>query len=199
MTLAAVEDLNAIFEQCGAFVRDTMLPQGVLARYVPGTLLREPTFCDASIRLGGFVAPHRYLIFSSDARSLSILEPVQWGLCVWLTDRRLKVIDRLTADGLTQITMLEIPERLLPWFAAQEPNPIERSFAEHGRQLFEQHRNAAPVPELDTDAWREWLKFPVGVDDQGRPFSLYTDDEQASDEVRPRIAQVLSCLARIYR
>jgi CHAT domain-containing protein/tetratricopeptide (TPR) repeat protein len=199
MVSSAVDDLNATFDACGAFVRDTTMSDALVERYIPGLLLREPTFCDASARLGGFVAPHRCLIFSSDARSLPYFEPASsWGLCLWLPNRRLKVIDKVTADGLTQFTLLEIPERLLPWFAANEPNQIEETFAAHGRELFGQFRNAAPVPELDSDAWRQRLTFPVGVDDQGRPFALYTAEEHASDEVRPRIAQVLPYLARLH-
>jgi hypothetical protein len=63
------EAVNATFAECGAFVRDTTLPDAVLGKYRIGVLLRERTFCDASHKLGGFVAPHRYLIFSSHARA----------------------------------------------------------------------------------------------------------------------------------
>jgi hypothetical protein len=41
------------FDQCGAFVRDTALPSGFLKKYRVGLLLREPTFCDASHKIGG--------------------------------------------------------------------------------------------------------------------------------------------------
>jgi tetratricopeptide (TPR) repeat protein len=196
--VTAVDELNATFAECGAFFRDTTLPEAVLGRYRVGVLLREPTYCDASHRAGGFVAPHRYVIFSSHAKSLHALEPEPWGLCAWAPSRRLKVIDVVGDGEHTQITLLEIPEHLLEWFATPGPNPIEQSFAGHGRELFAQLRAAAPVPILDTDHWRDRLVFPVGVDDQGWPYPLYVDDEHASDEARPRIARVLRYLAAAH-
>ena len=198
MNPAVVDEINATFEACGAFFRDAALPDAVSDRYHVGVMLREPTFCDASYRPGGFIAPHRYLIFSSSARSLEAFDTQGWGLCIWARDRRLKVIDRRTDGERTQTTLLEIPSHLLGWFASSEPNAIEQAYADHGRELFEQHSRAAPVPELDTDAWRDRLTLPVGIDDQGRPFSLFLDTEHEADETRPQIVRVLSYLAGVY-
>src|SRR4051812_43921815 len=116
MKESLLNETNAVFAKCGAFFRDTTLPDGVLAKYVPGMLLRERTFCDSSHRAGGFVAQHRYLIFSSNARCLDGIAPQPWGLCVWLPGRVFKVIDRGTDSKYTQITLLEIPEHLLELF-----------------------------------------------------------------------------------
>ena len=51
------ETLNSL----APFCRDTSLPPNILARYQPGVIFREPTFCDASYKIAGFCAPHRYL------------------------------------------------------------------------------------------------------------------------------------------
>lgn len=102
------ERVNAVFGECGAFVRDTTLPDTVLAKYKVGVLLREPTYCDASHKLGGFIAPHRFLIFSSQARSLDELAPQPWGLCVWQRGRVFKVINRLTDDEHVQALSVKL-------------------------------------------------------------------------------------------
>jgi CHAT domain-containing protein/tetratricopeptide (TPR) repeat protein len=192
-----VDEVNATFAECGAFVRDTTLPDRTLGKYRVGVLLREPTFCDASHKLGGFVAPHRYLIFSSQARSLDELAPQPWGLCVWQRGRVFKVIDRLTDGERVQITLLEIPDHLLGLFLRIEPNPIEQAFIEHGRGLFADCCLVPPVPELDADEWRNRLVYPVGVDDEGRYFALYDAADHGDDQSRPLVAEVVAYVARV--
>ena len=192
-----IEAVNATFAECGAFVRDATLPDAVLGKYRIGVLLRERTFCDASHKLGGFVAPHRFLIFSSQARSLDELAPQPWGLCVWQLGRVFKVIDRLTDGNRVQITLLEIPEHLVEPFLRVDPNPIEQAFIEHGRGLFDDCRLAPPVPELDTDEWRDRLVYPVGIDDDCRYFPLYDAADHADDDARPLIAEVTAYVARV--
>jgi CHAT domain-containing protein/Flp pilus assembly protein TadD len=194
---SVIERANAVFGECGAFVRDTTLPDTVLAKYGAGVLLREPTFCDASHKMGGFVAPHRFLIFSSQARSLDAFTPQPWGLCVWQPDRVFKVIDRLTDGKHVQVTLLEIPEDLLGLFLSADANLVEQAFIEHGRGLFEDCRLAPPVPELDTDEWRSRLVYPVGVHDDSRYFPLYGTAAHADDDARPLIADVVAYLAGV--
>ena len=197
MDESLIEAVNAIFGECGAFVRDTTLPDTVLVKYGIGVLLREPTFCDASHKLGGFIAPHRFLIFSSQARSFDGLAPQPWGLCVWQRGRVFKVIDRLTDGEHVQVTLLEIPEDLLGLFLSVDANSIEQAFIEHGRRLFDDCRLAPPVPELDTDEWRDRLVYPVGVDDDSHYFPLYGTADHADDDARPLIADVVAYVARV--
>src|SRR5205823_14640829 len=97
------------FESCGAFFRDTDLHPEVSSRYKVGLLLREPTFCDASHKFGGFLAGHRYLIISANARCVDDLVPdCDWGLCLWQTGRIFKVIGLHEKHGQRQTTLLEI-------------------------------------------------------------------------------------------
>jgi len=192
-----MERVNAVFGECGAFVRDTTQPDMVLVKYGVGVLLREPTYCDASPKLGGFIAPLRFLIFSSQARSLDGLAPQPWGLCVWQRGRVFKVIDRLTDGERVQVTLLEIPEDLLRLFLSEDANSIEQAFIEHGRRLFDDYRLAPPVPELDTDEWRSRLVYPVGVDDDSHYFPLYGTAAHADDDARPLIADVVAYFARV--
>jgi CHAT domain-containing protein/tetratricopeptide (TPR) repeat protein len=193
---SVAERVNAVFGECSAFARDTVLPEKALVRYEVGVLLREPTFCDASHKLGGFVAPHRFLIFSSQARSLDGLTPQPWGLCLWARGRIFKVIDRLTDGEHVQVTLLEIPADLLSLFLNDDAKVIEQQFIEHGRTIFRDCRLAPAVPELDTDQWRSRLKYPVGVDDDGHYFPLYRT-EAADDGTRPLLAEAVAYLARV--
>ena len=47
---------------------------------------------------------------------------------------------------------------------------IERVLAANARRMFEAALVEAPLPELDTEIWRERLVLPIGIDDQGMPF-----------------------------
>jgi tetratricopeptide (TPR) repeat protein len=191
-----IREVNATFYECPAFFRDTTLPDEVMRRYRPGMLLREPTFCDAAVNQGGFVAPHRYVIFSSNARSLRGLSPDGWGLCLWPRGRMFKVIDQMEADGRAQVTLLEIPDHLVFAFLDAEPNRIEVAFTKHGRMLFGQLRDAAPVLDLDTDEWRDRLVYPIGLSDTGNFFPLYGPEHFASVEHRETAAEATAYQAR---
>ena len=173
---------HASFDQCSAFVRDTTLPQGFLQKYRVGLLLREPTFCDASYKLGGFVAPHRFLIISSHAKCLDDVAPQPWGLCVWQTGTFFKVIDNTVGQGRAQVTLLEIPAELVSLFTGDNLSELEHSFALQARQAFEQYLNAAPIPELNTEEWRQRLIYPIGINAQGEPFPRCNEIEPESSD-----------------
>ena len=153
------------------FFRDTEMAAGVLQQYHVGQVLYEPTFCDASYKFGGFVAPHRYLIISASARCLDAvsLHP-EWGLCIWPTGRHLKVIDIIADRGHVQVTVLDITEGYVRECVPGALVEIERVFAANARRMFEAALVEAPLPELDTEIWRERLVLPIGIDDQGMPF-----------------------------
>lgn len=155
------------------FFRDTEIPAAVLDQYRVGQVLCEPTFCDASYKFGGFVAPHRYLIISASARCLDPISLYpEWGLCVWATGRHLKVIDIVADSGHVQIALLDVTEGYVAQCGAEELAEVERFFAAEARRLFEAALVEAPLPELDTEIWRERLVLPIGIDDGGRPFPL---------------------------
>lgn len=76
------------FSNSSAFYRDTTLDEDVLLLYQVGMIFQEPTFCDATYRRGGLLAPHRFQIISTHARSLdAFAENPKWGLCVWQPGR----------------------------------------------------------------------------------------------------------------
>ncbi|MBK9472335.1 MAG: hypothetical protein IPO18_08625 [bacterium] len=170
------EDMQAVLrgfvESALPFARDTTLPPGLLEQYTVGRLLREPTFCDTSYHVAGLVAPHRYLVISAMAVPLDDEDNPDRGLCVLQNDALLKVIDRVEAGDRAQVTLLHVPEPLLPWFRDTTLNPIEQQFVELARVCFAECLDQPPVPALDTDDWRDRLVYPIGFDDDGKPFDL---------------------------
>jgi hypothetical protein len=167
------ELLQETLDGLAAFCRDTTLAPDILARYQPGLIFREPTFCDASYKIAGFAAPHRYLILSANARCVDeVSQHPEWGLCLWMTGARFKVIDRLEQDGHTQITLLEIPEPLLPLFESDALAQLESELAGEARNLFEQALPQPALPELSTPLWLERLTLPLGINNQGEYFDL---------------------------
>lgn len=173
----------------GPFARDTSLPVELLDRYTVGRLLREPAFCDMSHRLGGLVAPHRYLIFADEAVAIpeddDIGEP-QRGLCVLQHDSIFKVIDRADAGGHVQIALLHIPQEMIAKFRRPVLSDFERGLAGQARACFADCLALPPIPELDTDGWRDRLLFPLGFSDEGEPYDVPgVDDDGPGCPVAP--------------
>jgi hypothetical protein len=165
--------LQETLDGLAGFCRDTTLAPEILAHYQRGLVFREPTFCDASYKIAGFAAPHRYLIFSANARCVDELsQHPEWGLCLWMPRACFKVIDRLERGGHTQITLLEIPEPLLPLFATGGLEQLEDDLAQEAHKLFEQAMQQAPLPELSTRLWLDRLEMPLGLNDQCAYFEL---------------------------
>jgi hypothetical protein len=197
--------ISTVYERCGSLFRDTELPPSVLEKYRVGLFLREPTFCDTTYKRGGFIAPHRYLIISSNARCLDdvIREKLGWGLCIFQPRRIFKVIDRIADDLRTQITLLEVPEDLVEVFSRFELNEFEKACLEQAREIFREALQMKPLPELDNKRWKDRLVFPIGVNDQGGYFSLRFDHKAPGQAVDPaqlgfRLSRVLNHQAHIH-
>jgi CHAT domain-containing protein len=198
MTDESYELLQEAFDHCGVFFRDTTLPGNFLEKYKIGLFLREPTFCDATYKLSGFIAPHRFLIISSNARCLDVFSQKQWGLCVWTQGRIFKIIDKITNAQYTQITLLEIPEALLSLFCNSELNQLEQTFICQARTTFEECCALEPLPELNTKEWRDRLIYPIGINDVGNYFPLFDINLSQSEDERLRIAKILYHQATVY-
>lgn len=157
-----------------AYYRDTTLPPGVLDLYEIGIVFREPTFCDATHRFGGFAAPHRYLLVSTSAACLDPLSASpEWGLCVWLPGRLFKVIARHRRGDFSQVTLLEIPEGVRAAFATPKLTDMEETFAAQAAVQFEAAMAAPVLPEHASRSWLDRLAYPVGVNDRGQFFECW--------------------------
>ena len=143
--------------------------------YRVGTLFREPTFCDATYKLGGFAAPNRYLILSANAHCIDdFSEHPEWGLCIWQTGRVFKVIGLHRKAARTQVTLLEVPEELRSEITTQSLSDLERDFARRAAQQFEDALQLRVLPEHETRLWLDRLELPLGVDDYGHFFESWS-------------------------
>ena len=167
-------EIQKAFAECGAFYRDTVLSPVVLSLYRVGILFREPTFCDSTYKFGGFTAQHRYLIFSANARCVDkFSQHPEWGLCLWESDRILKIIDIQENAKHTQTALLEVPEHLLNHFVSPFLSDMERQFAAHAAERFNLALKIQPLPDHQPKLWLDRLSFPLGIDDCGRFFQSW--------------------------
>jgi hypothetical protein len=168
---AANEGRNSPAYVYTPFFRDAVLSPEVLSQYSIGLILREPTFCDATYKFSGFIAPHRYVIYSSEARCLDAYsQHPEWGLCVWMTGRHFKVVGQVTKGDRSQIALLDVSEDHFKQCSDEERADIEARIGQSAARLFERALATRPLPELDTEGWRKRLAYPIGIDDGGRPY-----------------------------
>lgn len=155
------------FDNIGVFYRDTTLPNEAIDMYQVGTLFQEPAFCDATFKRGGMLAPHRYQIVSSSARSLGVLSAnPQWGLCVLQPGCYFKVIDKTSIGEYVQITLLEIPQDLLSYFQTNMFAAIEKDMASQSVDDFKEAINLPILKELKSREWLDRLTDPLGINDK---------------------------------
>jgi hypothetical protein len=167
--------LNDEFGESGVFYRDTTLPDGVLNMYETGVIFQEPTFCDATYKRSGMLAPHRYQIVSSHARDLGPLSAnPQWGLCLWSAGRYFKVIDNTTIGEYSQVTLLEIVEDLVPYFRTNTFAFIEKDMAEQSVTDFKESMQLPILTELNTREWLDRTAHPLGISDELKFFNKIT-------------------------
>lgn len=168
------------FARVSPLVRDTSLSAHVTDRYRVGMLFREPTFCDATYKLGALTAVHRYLIFSGEARNLDGLSAnPQWGLCVHPTGSIFKVLDNQRDGSTRQTILLCLPETFREQLIATDLEPWEAHLVESGRNLFQQARRQLPrVKEVAGRDWLDRLTHPLGIDDEGSFFEAWYPDRQ---------------------
>jgi len=165
---------DALENKRGVFFRDTLLQPEILSMYQVGMIFREPTFCDATYKFGGFAAPHRYLIISENAKCLdSYSEHPEWGLCIWQRDSIFKVIAIQSTDFHSQITLLEIPKSNIIDYQTKTLSDGELNLAEQSVISFERAEQTPPRLEHITDDWLDRLTCPIGIKSPGQFFELW--------------------------
>lgn len=150
--------------------RDTSLSETMIAKYSPGMIIMERGFVDSSSYGGGIATNLRYLIISSQNKSMpSIFQ--DFGLCTISNGSYFKVIDVFSNNGKTQVTLLHIPQKAVNFFASCTTN-YEEFIVEQSRENFLGKMELAVVPELEDAEWIERVKHPLGMDDDGNFFEL---------------------------
>lgn len=177
--LAAHRDTNTppelwteTFSNVAFFHRDTELSEQVLAKYEAGIVIQERAYVNCSYMSGGLAAQHRYLIITGKARDLNALAGMdkKYGPAIIQRDAYFKVLDVHHQDGHAQITLLHIPEELIPYLRTSELNEIEKEMVEAARRNFEENLDAPVVAALTETRWLERVEFPLGMSENGDLF-----------------------------
>jgi hypothetical protein len=174
---------NDILPGLQMFVRDTFLEDQTEKKYEIGKILREPTFCDVSHRVGGLITTHRYAILSNHFINFSDFEHgTNWGLFVCKRDSYFKVLDVFKLNGKTQISLLHLNDN---WKLFENiTSNVENDIVKMCRERFEKKYNIIPIPALATKLWLERLLYPIGIDEKNNYFSLNEKNTNTNDSIK---------------
>ena len=160
---------RTILLDASRYVRDANLKDELAERYEPGQIITEKAFVDASNRIGGMAASHRYLFLSGYFANLSGFEHgTNWGLHTAKNGSRFKVLDIFRVEDKTQILLLQLPEGFEEVF--EGTIDLVDQIIERERRNFEDDLKKDVIPELATDEWLERCSFPIGMNDDGEFF-----------------------------
>lgn len=169
----------------GLFVRDCDLSPEAVARYSPGTILREPGYTYATNRIGGIPTSHRVSILSNHMLDLGAdaADPRtrDCGICMADRGSRFKVLDVYEKDGKTQILLLHLmdDERWRAYMnSADDGSGANVSGA---RSLFDKACGEDAVEAVSSEEWLDLMSSPIGLDAGLEPWP-------AAIPVRERLA-----------
>ena len=180
---------NRIFPGLQMLVRDTFLDEKIEKMYIIGKIIKEPTFCDTSCRVGGIITTHRFSILSNRFVDFSPAEHgTNWGLYVCKRNSYFKIIDVFKVEDKTQISLLHLDEN---WklFENNSSN-VEEDIIKMSRERFLNKYNKDPIQELATRQWLERLLHPIGINAKGEYTSLF--EEQLSNKNQDIIESIIS-------
>lgn len=165
--------INQTYPGIAMLVRDVNLPDSIVNKYIPGMIICEKAFTDASCRVMGMVTTHRYIILSNHMVSLAQFEHgTNWGLCVAKRDSHFKVLGKHTYRGKCAIILLHLPDDDT-WEIFKNVNiTMDQQLLEMAIQRFEMKCELPPAPELATPQWLDRCKFPIGMSDNGKLWTM---------------------------
>ena len=180
--------VNKTYAGIALFARDTNLPPAFAKKYVPGRIVREKAFTDASIRFMGMVTTHRFVILSNHMAEPGAIpgQPApqpNWGLHIAGRNARFMVLGQHVHQGKTGIFLLHLPDdpSWKLWLTTQFDSD-EQLYA-MAVERFVNKCTAPPAPELTTPEWLDRCAFPVGMSDDGQFWPL--EDEPAAAPAAP--------------
>lgn len=145
------------------FYRDSLVAQDIVDAYKVGMEISEPAYVDCSRLRGGVLSGCnlRYLVVSDLGQDLSGLNSNarRFGLVVFARGLVWQVLDKYTLSGVTQLLIRpQVEGGIAPNITAAHMD-------------FNELRYMSPVTVLDTAEWKDRLFFPVGLKDDGVPYS----------------------------
>ena len=187
------EIYNQTFGGLTLFYRDTTLSENLISKYQVGQILTERRFTDMTYKGGGLSTNFRYLIASANGKDLSAFNPnsAQFGHILLSLNAFFKVLDIYNIGDKTQVFLLEIPVTAVDFFASVISS-VEEDITKKARESFDTKCNAEPIPELQTQEWKQRTEFPIGMSDKGELFyqsdnkkPISTDTDNQTEQGKP--------------
>jgi hypothetical protein len=177
-----IAPMMATFANLQMYVRDVNLPEEIASKYTWGQILCERAFVDMTAYILGMVTTHRFAILSNHVADTSQTneQTAAWGLHVANRDSYFRVIDKYEYRGKEQILLLHLPDA--DWQPATDYKQLFTSreillyleLVTASRKRFSETCRLVPIPELTSSEWLERLVSPIGFDDDGNQFDLYS-------------------------
>lgn len=169
--------INGMMPGLQMLVRDVDMDPALAEKYIPGEIICERAFTDATCRVGGLAKTHRVSILSNHMVNLAEAMPdnenaVQWGLCIGQSNSHYKVLDRFVSEGKEQILLLHLPDNEDWHLFENVVLSIEQDLIDDSRERFLNKYKTEPIPEVNTEKWYERVSFPLGFDDGLNPWPL---------------------------
>lgn len=144
-----------------SFFRDASMEPRIFQMYRSRQILQEEGFMDVSELEGGLVGVVRYHIFSGIAENYqeSFREYQAWRLpqgCFF------KVLNVTVIEGNGLITLLQIPEYAIDYFALNQ-HPKEIELIEEAKSRFIEALKQEPFPARKDPYWQKRTTFPIGI------------------------------------
>lgn len=178
--------VNGMLPGLQMYARDANLTPEQASWYVPGSIICERAFTDATSRFMGMVTTHRITILSNHmvdvSQSVDDPEASQWSLCVAQARSHFKVMDVFEHHGKTQILLLHLPNDENWHIFEQVVLNMEEDLVSTSRERFAAKCEAEVVDVLATRRWLERTSWPIGFLEDGTPQPL---DTPLSERMRP--------------
>ena len=184
--------INWILPGCQLFYRDTDADIDVYKSYPIGSIIRAGFFVDVTAKTAKPTKKVRYIIGSAHCAKLYEVaqdeDMKRWRLCTLHFNSYFKVIDVYEKGGVTQIFLLHIPYQSLPFFRAEHSFNFVQGISqinlvEVARKSLDAKLEMEVFPDTSEPDLLERMEMPIGIDNNGNPFSL--NFMMPSEEIKP--------------
>lgn len=167
------EIVNWTYPGTVLYYKDCDLKPAVQEQFTKDKILRNGYFLDVSWKGAGMKFNTRFLIASNKAAKLYEVNPAneRFGHCCINANSYFKVLDIYRIGDKTQIFLLHIPAKGVPYFRQVQSN-LDEIIIEKARKSFDEKINMQPLLDLLDKFWVERTNFPVGMDGYNKFYPL---------------------------
>ncbi|MDD4795394.1 MAG: hypothetical protein PHG03_02415 [Bacilli bacterium] len=169
-----IEDIiNNTFSGLTMFVKDINLDE-ILENYnIPGIILREKAYVDATAIIGGISTTHRYCILSNHMCDLSQIVPeTLQGHCLSKRDGHFKVLKKIKFRDKTLIILLHLPDDETWKLFENSKINLEDEMISKTIEIANKKFNLEPIKEFSTKEWLKRCSLPIGMNKEDIKFKL---------------------------